>query len=116
MGLLSVDRSPRSDGDIGRVSFEALGDSMVVELYNPLRILYGVVPHHPSGMPMQGFLSARRSFENETSLTHIGVDGELYRPGAESALVSPDPMDLMSKLAVFAYFEMRAGALNDQVH
>lgn len=116
MGLLAVDRSPRADKAIGKVSFEALGDSMGVELYDLLQILHGVVPHHPNGMPMQGLLSIRRGFENETSLTHVGVNGELYRSGAESALVSPSPMDLMSKLAVFAYFEMRVDALNSHIH
>lgn len=108
--LLRVSPGPEGDGFVGRAAFVALGDSVTVELYHPLRILHGVVPHHPNGMPMQGLLSTMRIFENETSHMHVGVDGELYRPGTEPLTVNPAPMDQMSKLAALAYFETRAQA------
>ena len=98
----------QGDGFIGSATFEALGDRVTAELYHPLRMLYGVVPHHPNGMPMQGLLSTMRVFEHEASLMHVGVDGELYAPAVEPMTVNPTPMEIMSKLAVLAYFETRA--------
>lgn len=106
-GFLDVEKIQRADGFVGRVGFTACGDTVNVALHDPRRILHGVVHHHPEGMPMQGWLSTQRIFENEATQFHIGVNGELYRPGTEAHIVHPEPLDVVTKLMVLTYFQDR---------
>lgn len=98
------------DAAIGKTLFSSLGDTVGVELYDPRRILMGLTPTHPEGMPMHGCIEMRRSFENNATLIHIGVDGELYLPGPEVNSVSSAAMGAASKEAVLNYLEIRVDA------
>lgn len=111
VGYLAVSQEPREELFVGRATFTALGDIINVALHDPRRILHGVVHHHPEGMPMQGWLSAQRIFENEATQFHIGVNGELYRPGSEAHMVHPEPLDVVTKLMVLTYFQDRVDAV-----
>lgn len=110
-GFLDLDKTQREDGFVGRVGFTACGDIINISLHDPRRILHGVVHHHPNGMPMQGWLSTQRIFENASTQLHIGVNGELYRPSPETHIVHPEPLDVVTKLMVLTYFQDRVDAV-----